>query len=516
MPNALRRLVPAIVLAAALLGAAHAQSRVTVLSPQEPATLLPHFDLLTLTHEIQQLAFDCLFVAGANGEYRPHLATEVPTVANGGISGDGTTYTIRLRDDATWHDGEPVTAGDLRYTWQVITDQELPIPSRAVWEDIASIETPDPTTAVVRFEETNVAFLGAASSDACFLLPEHVLAGTDLVNSEQNRAPTGSGAYEVAEWRSGAFVRLTARDDYFLGAPEVDEIVVRFPGGSQAVRTALQRGEAELALHIGSADLRFSQNLEGFTVQQAPDHAWWQFWINNQDPILEDVAVRRALAHGLDKALITETVFAGVVEPQHAMFPRSHWAHADDVRTYDYDPEAARSLLDEAGWTDENGDGVREKDGQTLEIEILNIAGQAGRRQVVQIAQDLWSDVGIDASIREIDGASFPPTMADGDFQLAYGWFGETQEPVFALWLGTNWQNFQNEEALDLLRGVSSTVEREARAEAIREFQRIVADRAAMLPLAPRPLLNVVSDDLQGYDPTLSGSLWNAHDWTLR
>ena len=364
MPNALRRLVPAIVLAAALLGAAHAQSRVTVLSPQEPATLLPHFDLLTLTHEIQQLAFDCLFVAGANGEYRPHLAAEVPTVANGGISEDGTTYTIRLRDDATWHDGEPVTAGDLRYTWQVITDQELPIPSRAVWEDIASIETPDPTTAVVRFEETNVAFLGAASSDACFLLPEHALAGTDLVNSPQNRDPIGSGAYEVAEWRSGAYVRLTARDDYFLGAPEVDEIVVRFPGGSQAVRTALQRGEAELALHIGSADLRFAQNLDGFTVQQAPDHAWWQFWINNQDPILEDVAVRRALAHGLDKALITETVFAGVVEPQHAMLPPSHWAHADDVRTYGYDPEAARSLLEEAGWTHEDGDGVREKDGQ--------------------------------------------------------------------------------------------------------------------------------------------------------
>ena len=205
-----------------------------------------------------------------------------------------------------------------------------------------------------------------------------------------------------------------------------------------------------------------------------------------------------------------------MVEPQHAIFPPSHWAHADDVRTYPYDPDAAAELLNEAGWTDADGDGVREKDGEPLRIEILNIAGQADRRQVVQIVQDLWSDVGIEATIREIDGASFPPTMGAGDYQVAYGWFGENQEPIFALWLGTNWQNFADEAALDLLRGVSSTVDREARAEAIREFQRIVAEEAAMLPIAPRPLLNVVAERLNAYAPTLSGSLWNAHEWTLR
>jgi len=205
-----------------------------------------------------------------------------------------------------------------------------------------------------------------------------------------------------------------------------------------------------------------------------------------------------------------------VVEPLDAILPPSHWAHAEDVRAYPYDVEAAATLLEEAGWTDEDGDSVREKDGEPLRIEILNIAGQADRRQVVQIAQDLWSDIGVEAVIREIDGASFPPTMAAGDYQLAYGWFGENQEPVFALWLGTNWQNFDDASALDLLRGVSSTVDREARADAIREFQRTVAEEAAMLPLAPRPLLNVVSDRLEGYRPTLSGSLWNAHEWTVR
>ncbi|MEX2502262.1 MAG: peptide ABC transporter substrate-binding protein [Trueperaceae bacterium] len=500
----------------ALPGLAFAQGRATVLSPQEPSTLLPHLDLLTLTHEVQHLIFDCLYVVGPDGDYLPQLATEVPTVANGGISEDGSTYTIRLRDDVRWHDGEPLTSEDVRFTWQVITDPDLPVPSRAVWENVVDVETPDDHTAVIRFAETNVNFLGRAASDACFVLPAHLLDGEDLVDHAFNRAPVGTGPFELAEWSAGAFARLTANPTYFGGAPDLDEIVVRFTGGSQATRTALQRGEAELALHIGQADLRFAQGLSGYRIEQGPAHAWWQFWIDNQDPILEDVRVRRALAHGLDRDLITETVMGGVVPPQHAILPASHWAHADDVTRYPYDPEAAAALLDQAGWDQVGSDGVRVRNGQRLEIEILNIAGQVERRQVVQIAQDLWSDLGIMATIREIDGAGFPSAMAAADFQLAYGWFGENQEPTFNLWLGTNWQRFGDEDALDLLRGVSSTVDRDARAEAIRAFQRIVAEEAAMLPLAPRPLLNVASERLDGYAPTLSGSLWNAHQWTLR
>lgn len=511
-----RRLAIALLALALLAPAALAQTRATVLSPQEPATLLPHFDLLTLTHEVQHLVFDCLWAVDATGDYLPRLAVEVPTVENGGISEDGSTYTIRLREGVTWHDGEPFTSDDVRFTWEVITDPDLPIPSRAVWQDIASIETPDPLTAVVTFPGTNVNFLGAASADACFILPEHALADENLVESGANRDPIGTGPFTVEEWSAGSFIRFSAYPGFWGEGPALDEVVVQFPGGAQALRTALQRGEADLALHLTSADVPFVQDLDGYELVQAPDHAWWQFWINNEDPILSDRAVRVALHHGLDKQLITETVMNDVVAPVDAMLPPSHWAHNPEVPAYPYDSDRARAALEEAGWVDENGDGVREKDGTPLRLEILNIAGQAERRQVVQIAQDLWSEIGFDVTIREIDGASFPPTMSEGNYQLAYGWFGENQEPVFSLWLGTNWQNYGNEEALDLLREVPETVSREEREALIQEFQAIVAEDAAMIPVAPRPILNAVSTDLQGYAPTLTGSLWNAEELTLR
>ena len=514
--TSLRRLAPALFALALLAPGALAQTRATILSPQEPATLLPHFDLLTLTHEIEHLVFDCLWTIDGEGSYVPRLAAEVPTVENGGISEDGTTYTIRLREDVTWSDGEPLTSEDVRFTWQVITDPDLPIPSRAVWEDIESIETPDEHTAVVTFSETNVSFLGVASADACFILPEHALAEENLVESGFNRDPVGTGPYTVQEWAAGSFIRLEARDDYWSGVPPIDEVVVQFPGGAQAIRTAMQREEVDLVLHLTSADVSFVQGLDAYELVQAPDHAWWQFWVNNEDPILAERAVRVALLHGLDKELITETVMGGVVDPVAAMLPGSHWAHNPDVPAYPYDPDQARAVLEEAGWVDADGDGIREKDGTELSLEILNIAGQAERRQVVQIAQDLWGEIGFDVTIREIDGASFPPTMGEGDYQLAYGWFGENQEPVFSLWLGTNWQNYGNEEALQILRDVPGTVSREERQAMIQDFQAIVAEDAAMIPLAPRPILNAVHERLQGYTPTLSGSLWNVEEFELR
>ena len=507
------RVTLALLATASTLSAAQT---VTILSPQEPRTLLPHFDLLTLAQEAQRLVYECLFVIDETGNIAPQLAAEVPTLENGGISADGTTYTIRLRPGVTWQDGAPLTSADVAFTWRVITDPNLPIPSRTVWEEIEAVETPDALTAVVRFPRTNVSFLGIASTGNCFILPKHLLEGTDLVNSPLNRQPVGTGPFRVVQWESGSFIRFERNPRYReAGKPLLDEVIYRIVPGSEGQRAALQRGEADVLLHITLADLRFLEALPDYQAVTVPTFTWWQFWLNNEDPILSDRAVRQALAQGLEKALITETLMGGIVTPLEAMLPPTHWAHNPDVTVYPLDPETAARLLDEAGWA-LGADGIRRKDGQPLRIEILNIAGQAERRQVVQAAQANWRAIGIDAVIREIDAASFPPTMAQGDFQIAYGFFGEQQEPAWSLWLGTNWQRYRNPEALALLQQTAGVVDREARKALIQRFQAIVAEDIAMLPLAPRPLLNAVHTRLEGHAPTLTGSLWNVMEWTRR
>jgi peptide/nickel transport system substrate-binding protein len=506
----LHALMAVLALTVAPLAAAQT---LTLLFPQEPGSLLPHFDLLSLAHEAQDLVFDRLFVVDEGGTYLPQLAAEVPTVANGGISADGRVYTIRLREGPTWHDGTPVTSADVAYTWRVITDPDLPIPTRTVWRDIVSIETPDDRTAVITFADTNVSFLGAASFAGAYLLPSHLLDGTDLANSPFHRAPVGSGPFRLAEWQAGSFLRFERHDAYWDGAAHFDSVVIRIVPGSEAQRTVLSRGEADLVLQVALTELPFLATLPNYRRASVPTFANWQLWLNNEDPALADVRVRRALLHAIDRQLIADALLGGLSDPSDAALPPSHWAHADDVRAYPFDVAEAERLLDEAGWARAGGGAMRAQGGTPLRVEVINIAGQADRLQVVQAIQAMWRSVGVQAEVREIDAASFPPTLGAGDYQAAYGFFGEGQEPVWNLWLGTNWQRYANQEALDLLRRYGVTVDQAERREVAIAFQRLVAEDVPVIILAPRPLLAAVRSDLQGFAPTTTSSLWNVHTW---
>jgi peptide/nickel transport system substrate-binding protein len=499
-------------------GSAEAQARpggrVVVVSPQEPKTLLPHLDLLTLSREVQRLVFDGLLTLDDKGEYVPRLAAEVPTVENGGVSADARSYTFKLRRDVKWQDGAPFTAADVEFTWKMITDPKLPVPSRVVWQDVARVETPDPHTVRVHFAKPTVAFLGTVASDRGYIVPRHLLEGKDIAASEWNRKPVGTGPFGVKEWVAGSHVLLARHAGYWeAGKPRLDEILVRIVPGTAGQRALLQRGEADLQLHVPTADAAFVRGLADYRLVSAPIYAWWHFWLNTEDPILRDRAVRQALAHGIDKAAITATVMGGLVQPLHAALPPAHWAHNPGVKVHGHDPARARALLDEAGWKPGAG-GIREKEGRPLSVEILNIAGEAERLQVVQLVQAGWRQLGIDAKIRTIDAPAFPPTMAKGEFQVAYGWFGEEPEPVFTLWLGTNWQRYRTEAALDLLRQATATASRAKRLELIRAFQAQAAEDLPTLPLAPRVLLNAAATRLRGYAPSPVGSLWNAAEWS--
>lgn len=509
----------ALLIAATLPGSSAAQAtrkggRVVVVSSQEPKTLLPHLDLLTLSREVQRLVFDGLLTLDDKGEYVPRLAAEVPTVENGGVSADGRTYAFRLRRGVKWQDGTAFTAADVEFTWKMITDPKLPVPSRVVWADVTRVETPDPHTVRFHFAKPSLAFLGTVASDRGYIVPKHLLDGKDVVGSELGRKPVGTGPFVVKEWAAGSHVLLARNPDYWeAGRPQLDEILVRIVPGTAGQRALLQRQEADLQLHVPTADVAFVRGLADYRVVAAPSYAWWHFWLNNEDAILKDRAVRQALVHGLDKAGITSGIMAGIVQPLHAVLPSAHWAHNPSVRVYAHDPARAAALLDEAGWKPGPG-GIRQKDGKPLGLEILNIAGEAERLQVVQIAQAGWRQLGIDAKIRTIDAPAFPPAMSKGEFQVAYGWFGEELEPVFNLWLGTNWQRYRNEPALDLLRQAQVTPSRPKRVELIRAFQAHAAEDVPTIPLAPRVLLNAASKRLRGYAPSAVGSLWNAADWT--
>jgi len=225
------------------------------------------------------------------------------------------------------------------------------------------------------------------ASDRGYIVPKHLLEGKDIVASEFNRRPVGTGPFAVKEWVAGSHILLVRNPVYWeTDRPALDEVLVRILPGTAAQRAALQRGEVDLQLHVPTADVGFVKGLTEYQIVPQPSYAWWHFWLNNEDPILNQRVVRQALAHGLDKAGIASAVMGGLVAPLHAVIPPAHWAHNKSVKAYAYDPARAGQLLDEAGWKMGTG-GIRQKDGKPLSLEILNIAGEAERQQVVQIAR---------------------------------------------------------------------------------------------------------------------------------
>ena len=389
----------------------------------------------------------------------------------------------------------------------------MPIPTRTVWRDIEAIDTPDALTAVIRFAAPNVSFLGAASFAGAYILPRHLLEGQDLANADFHRNPVGSGPFRFVEWQAGSFLRFERHDGYWGESAGVDEVIVRIVPGGEAQRALLQRGEADLVLQVALTELPFIRSLADYRVVNVPTFANWQIWLNNEDPALSDVRVRRALQHALDRPLIAQALLGGLVEPHDAILPPNHWAYEPGVQATPFDVAEAERLLDEAGWRRASAGAIRTKDGAPLRVEITNIAGQADRAQVVQAVQSFWRAVGVQAEVREIDAASFPPTLSGGEYQAAYGFFGEAQEPVWNLWLGTNWQRYGNAEALDLLRTYGATIDRDARRALAQEFQKQAAVDLPVLILAARPLIAVAGNALEGFDPTTTSSLWNVGTW---
>ena len=399
------------------------QKSITVSWPQEPDSLNPMYTTMTFAGYTYQL-----FLSGAwefDGDLNPvpKLVTEMPSVDNGGISADGTTITLTLRDDLTWSDGDPLDSADFLFTHEmVLSEQNTPL-STSPWDRIATIEAPDATTVVISFDEPYAPWLGLFS----YVLPEHVLRpvfedeGT-IDFAEFNFEPSvSSGPYILDEWDQGNFARFTANENYFEGAPNIDVIVVTFvPDDTTYVRN-LEAGEADLGTFIAASD---APGLEaaGLRIDIIPS-GYNEGWYLNLDPelghpALQDVRVREAIALSFDRQSVVEDLLLGVLPAGASYWENTPYANPN-LGPVPYDPDRARELLDEAGWVQTgdsmvpDGDGLRAKDGVELSLRFITNTRQI-RRDIQAVAQQQLREVGIDVEILNYESNVFFNGYAEG------------------------------------------------------------------------------------------------------
>ncbi|MGQ9709050.1 MAG: ABC transporter substrate-binding protein [Anaerolineae bacterium] len=509
----------------------------TFIWTQEPDVLNPLYTNMWFSSITQQI-WNC-WAWDFDDQNNPHpvLVKEMPSTENGGISPDGRVITLKLRDDIVWSDGTPITSEDFVFTYEMTMNPKNTVASTFPYDKLEKVEAPDAQTVVMTFKEPFAAWQATLWHG---LLPAHILRpvfekeGT-IDTAEWNRAPTvGCGPFVFTEWESGSFIRFVANEKYWLGRPKMDEIFIRIVPDDASQVAALKAGDGDLGTFIAYSDI---PTLEQAGVQMVKVFSGynegWYFYLHPEKghPALKDVRVRQAIALAFDRFSICKDLLLGLTKP-----PATYWANTPwqdpTLEPWPYDPERAKQLLDEAGWKDTNGDGVRDKDGVELVL-TLGTTTREIRRDVQAVAQQQLAQVGIKLELANADSDVFFGSYgeggpcATGQYDVfEYSAVTNYPDPDTADWLcreipsdenpsGVNWQSVCDEELDGLFQLQATQVDPAERQQTFHKITRLIYEKVYWLGVWEDPDIWAVGPRLKNVRLSGATPFFNIVEWDL-
>ena len=513
----------------------------TIAQWSEPGNLNPLIFPTTYDTNIQELVFARLIRPTETLSFEPDMAESWE------VSDDARTLTFTLREGLTWHDGEPVTASDVAFTFTSMADPEYPggrfaeistLEGAQAYHDgtadaVSGIEVVDERTVSFTTTEPFAPFLPVIGG--VFILPEHVYGAVDIARWQEdatNREPLGSGPFVFEQFRPGEFVEVSAFENYWEGRPCLDRLIVRF-GDQNTMLAALLSGELDAApVPIdGAASVESNPALELKVVDTL---SFQYIGTNLRNPILADPSVRQAMAMAVNREAMVDGLLQGYGSTLDSIFPTNHWSYPQDVMPIEYDPEAAAEILDEAGWT--MSGQYRSKDGQELALRLFVPTGNQVRERTAPIIQANLRQLGIRIDIESMDFATLvthlmpqdaggtPRAVTVDDFDLFLLGFGIERDPnEYLSYLlasdsppnGFNFIGVDIPEVEELMLEGRVTLDQEDRAELYREVGRIMRDALAWIPLYQAQDLYGVNDRLSGFGPDVRGVNVNVANWSV-
>ncbi len=446
---------------------------------QEVAGLSPNDEGATVQWFMIALIHNALMQINTRYEAEPVLAESVD------VSEDGLTYTFKLRQGILFHDGTEFTSADVKYTYDFYSNPDNASVIANDWLGMESVETPDPYTAIVHMSEINADFLKLGACNYIVPAAYHAEVGEDVYRT----APIGTGPFRLAEWVPAEYTLLEAFDDHFRGRPILDFVRQNVVPEPSVRAIALETGEAHATVWPLLVEDSVRLRDEGYLFYGTPANSVKHFPLNNKLPQLSDKRVRQAMLMALDRQRIIDELWNGVADVAVSYFtPANATYHNPNVKQYPFDPDAARALLDEAGWTLGN-DGVREKDGLKLSFICTTITGDQARRPIAELAQQLLKDVGVDMQLQEAPVATIFEGLRTGTIDSTlFNWtYGDAISPDPSGTLRSdgadNWSHFEHARADELIDIGRTTVDVAARQAAYAELQEIVAEEVPFLYL---------------------------------
>ena len=460
--------------------------------------------------EINILIFNGLTAHDGNNEVVPGLAKSWE------FDEAACTYTFHLEEGVTWHDGEPFTAEDVKFTIEAIMDPENGSENAPNYEDVQEITVIDDHTIAFRLDAPNVAFLDYMTMA---VLPKHLLEGENMQESDFFRNPVGTGPYRLSRWDEGQAITLTRNEDYFKGAPNIETVIFKIVPDDNAKTLQMRSGELDLAL-LPPRDAETFEGDDAYTVYRMTTSDYRgilfnfrnEYWVQNRDLI-------PAVCYSLDRQAILDTVVLGHGITAYGPLQRNPYNN-ENVEHYDYDPAHARQILEAAGCTmGENGFYTR--NGEEVGFVISVDAGDQVRLDMAQAAAQQLCEVGIHCTVDV-------PAQVDWGGQMAYliGWGSpfdadDHTYKVFGTDKGANYSAYSNAKVDEWLTRARQTDDPAARREAYDQFQLALANDPAFAFICYVDADYVAKSGISGISPETVmghhgvGIFWNICDWTI-
>ena len=453
-------------------------------TPQFINPLLAQYN--QVDQDLTSLIFDGLTHLDGQGNLQPNLATRWQ------ISDDELTYEFKLRRDVRWQDGEQFTADDVLFTIALMQDPEFPgLPSLGrLWQSV-NVEKLDDFT--VRFT-LSAPFPTFANFTTIGILPKHLLQdipARDLLNHPYNLQPIGTGPFKLDEINT-EFARLSVNPLYIGSKPRLAGLELHFYSDYQEIIAAYRAGEIQGISAVPPELISSVQNLESINLYSARLSGYDIIYLNHQEPdsapFFQEVEVRQALMYALDRRTLIDNALDGQgLIATGPILPWS-WAYNPEQPTIEFDLDKANILLDESGWIDRDGDGIRDKEGNPLEFNILS-SDDPTKIKVAETVGEQWRQIGVATTV-EVVGAGLAERLVQRDFQAALAEVLLTGDPdPYPFWHqtqitdGQNYAGWNNTEASMLLETARTVTDRGQRNDFYFEFQRIFAEEVPSIIL---------------------------------
>ncbi len=536
---------------------------------QAPTVVNPHLSIGTKDLSASRIVYEPLASFDKDGRLIPLLAAEIPSLENGAVAADGRSVTWTLKKDVKWADGVPFTADDVLFTFKYATNSDVGTTTSATYEIVENVEVLSDHTVKVNFKTVNPAWALPFVGVNGMIIPRHLFEdynGPNWREAPANLQAIGTGAYRVAEF--------IEEDILIIGEDVVSTIKIVYepnPHFREADRPFFRRvelrggGDAKVAAEavLKESTIDYGYNLqvaietleeleaEGKGILYNPPTAWTErIMINFTDPnretaagersstafphpVLTDKRVRQALSLGIDRERITKLYGkTGRLATNILISPS---IYASPNTTWDYDLEEAATLLDDAGWVDRDGDGVREKDGQHLSI-IFQTSVNAVRQKTQEIIKESLESIGFDVELKIIDSSIYFGPVRDNTNTRRH-FYADLEEFAFSNkspdpgaylkawtcgeaaqmvnnWSAANWSRYCNPTFDALHERSTKELDPDKRRQLIIEMNDLLIEDVAVIPMVERALAFGVAKSLEGVEPTpWDVDVWNIKDW---